>query len=92
MGFRRRIFLTAINPAHVQQFHLAGHSDFGDYVIDTHDDDVPEAVWDLYKEALVLFGPVSTLIERDDNIPPFPDLYAEMQRAQKIAREILLQL
>lgn len=90
-GFSARDFLAAIKPEYVQQFHLAGHSDFGDYVIDTHDHDVPESVWELYKEALVLFGPVSTLIERDDNIPPFPDLYAEMQRAQSIAREILPQ-
>ena len=90
-GFSAQDFLAAIKPEYVQQFHLAGHSDFGDYVIDTHDHDVPEAVWDLYKDALKLFGPVSTLIERDDNIPPFPDLYAEMQRAQSIAREILPQ-
>ena len=91
-GFSAIDFLRAIKPEYVQQFHLAGHSDFGDYVIDTHDHDVPEAVWNLYKDALELFGPVSTLIERDDNIPPFPDLYAEMQRAQEIARATLPQL
>ena len=88
-GFSAEQFLRAIKPEYVQQFHLAGHSDFGDYVIDTHDHDVPQAVWDLYKEAWQIFGPVSTLIERDDNIPPFPDLYSEMQRARSIANEAL---
>ena len=88
-GFSAQTFLQSIKPEYVQQFHLAGHSDYGDYVIDTHDHDVPQAVWDLYQEALQRFGFISTLIERDDNIPPFPDLYAEMQNARNIAQRIL---
>ena len=88
-GFSAQTFLQSIKPEYVQQFHLAGHSDYGDYVIDTHDHDVPPAVWDLYKEALQKFGFISTLIERDDNIPPFPDLYSEMQHARDIAQQTL---
>lgn len=88
-GFSAQTFLQSIKPEYVQQFHLAGHSDYGDYVIDTHDHDVPPAVWDLYKEALQRFGFISTLIERDDNIPPFPELYAEMQHARDIAQQTL---
>lgn len=88
-GFSAQTFLQSIKPEYVQQFHLAGHSDYGDYVIDTHDHDVPPAVWELYKEALQRFGFISTLIERDDNIPAFPELYAEMQHARDIAQQTL---
>ena len=88
-GFCAQTFLDAIKPQYIQQFHLAGHSDYGDYVIDTHDHDVPPAVWDLYAEAVKNFGLVSTLIERDDNIPPFKDLFSEMQHARNIALKTL---
>jgi uncharacterized protein (UPF0276 family) len=88
-GFSAQTFLHAIKPQHIQQFHLAGHSDYGDYVIDTHDHDVPPAVWDLYADAVNKFGLVSTLIERDDNIPPFEDLHSEMQHARDIAQQAL---
>ncbi|WP_220347679.1 DUF692 domain-containing protein [Thalassotalea euphylliae] len=80
-------YLRSLNPQRVQQFHLAGHSDFGDYVVDTHDHDVPDPVWQLYKEALKLFGPVSTMIERDANIPSFADLTAELNIARNIAEQ-----
>ena len=80
-------YLNNIPVNRVQQFHLAGHSDFGDHVIDTHDHDVPDSVWQLYREALKRFGAVSTMIERDDNIPEFPALYDELQLAKKIAQQ-----
>jgi uncharacterized protein (UPF0276 family) len=82
-------YLNAINPERVQQFHLAGHTDNGDHVIDTHDHDVRDEVWDLYRHALTRFGPVSTMIERDDNIPPFADLEAELTQARDCAAEVL---
>lgn len=91
-GFIPEDYIDAIDPARVWQFHLAGHSDYGDYVIDTHDHDVPDPVWELYRYALQRFGPVSTMIERDDNIPPFPELYAELDLARKIAMETLPEL
>jgi uncharacterized protein (UPF0276 family) len=78
-------YLNKIDPARVQQFHLAGHSDFGDYVIDTHDHDVPDSVWDLYGKALQRFGAISTMIERDANIPEFPALQHELEQAKIIA-------
>jgi uncharacterized protein (UPF0276 family) len=80
-------YLNNIPVNRVQQFHLAGHSDMGDHVIDTHDHDVPDSVWQLYREALKRFGAVSTMIERDDNIPEFPALYDELQFAKKIAQQ-----
>ena len=88
-GFSAETFLHAIKAEHIQQFHLAGHSDYGDYVIDTHDHDVPQSVWDLYKQALTKFGLISTLIERDDNIPPFVQLHSEMQHARDLAEQTL---
>ncbi|MCB2383665.1 DUF692 domain-containing protein [Shewanella sp. SR1] len=82
-------YLNKINPKRVQQFHLAGHSDYGDYVIDTHDHDVPSSVWDLYRAALKRFGSISTMIERDANIPEFYALEAELTIARNIARDTL---
>ncbi|MEM5506955.1 DUF692 domain-containing protein [Shewanella frigidimarina] len=79
-------YLKKIDPRRVQQFHLAGHSDFGDYVIDTHDHDVSPSVWTLYQAALERFGAVSTMIERDANIPEFPALYNELLEAKHIAQ------
>lgn len=88
-GFMAKDYIDAIDPERVWQFHLAGHSDYGDYVIDTHDHDVADPVWELYRHALQRFGPISTMIERDDNIPPFPELYAELNMARNIALETL---
>lgn len=88
-GFDAEAYLNAINPARVRQFHLAGHSDFGTHVIDTHDHDVPDPVWALYRKAIERFGPVSTMIERDDNIPALTDLVAELDIARGIAADVL---
>ncbi len=84
-GFNAKSFIDGIDPNSVQQFHLAGHSDFGTHVIDTHDHDVCSDVWELYAHALDRFGAISTMIERDDNIPEFPELLAEMNQAKAIA-------
>ena len=82
-------FLRGV-PAHrVQQIHLAGHSDHGDHIIDTHDQPVADAVWALYTEALALFGPVATMIERDDRIPPLAELVAELDHARALAARVL---
>lgn len=88
-GFDPLDYLDVVNPHRVQQIHLAGHSDYGDYVIDTHDHDVPDAVWDLYRETLKRLGPVSSMIERDGNIPAFDELYNELGQARAIADDVL---
>lgn len=82
-------YLASINSERVQQFHLAGHSDFGDYVVDTHDHEVCDPVWQLYTKALKLFGPVSTMIERDANIPSFTELSAELDTARNMAQQTI---
>lgn len=88
-GFDPMSYINAIAPARVQQFHLAGGTDYGTYVIDTHDQDVSDPVWALYAAALQRFGAVSTMIERDGNIPGFADLFAELEQARRIAHETL---
>ncbi len=83
-GFDPETFLAGIPPARVEQFHLAGHEDHGDYVIDTHDHPVRDEVWDLYERAVARFGPLPTLIERDEHVPELPELLREAQRAQNV--------
>lgn len=77
-------YLEGIPDDRVRQFHLAGHEDHGDFVIDTHDHPVCEEVWALYRKAVERFGPQPTLIERDAHIPEFPVLQREAQQAQLI--------
>jgi uncharacterized protein len=77
-------YLAAIPPARVQQIHLAGHENHGDYLIDTHDHPVADPVWALYAHAVRRFGRVSTMIERDDHIPPLAELTAELARARAL--------
>jgi hypothetical protein len=82
-------YLHAIPRERVQQIHLAGHQNHGDYLIDTHDYPVPDAVWALYAAAVRRFGAISTMIERDANMPPFAQLYAELEAARRIATQTL---
>ena len=82
-------YLNAIPAERVQQIHLAGHEDHGDYLIDTHDHPVPDPVWELYASAVRRFGAVSTMIERDDHIPPLEELCAELSRARTLCGHTL---
>lgn len=88
-GYDAYAFLNGIPADRVIQFHLAGHSDMGNYIVDTHDHPVREEVWDLYRAALKRFGPVSTMIERDDNIPPLAEMLDELEQARALAAEVL---
>ncbi|HEU4733538.1 MAG TPA: DUF692 domain-containing protein [Kofleriaceae bacterium] len=84
-GWDPGAYLAAIPPDRVGQIHLAGHSDHGTHLLDTHDHPVCEAVWQLYGAAVARFGQVATMIERDDHIPPLAELIAELDRARQIA-------
>ena len=84
-GFDPLTYLHAIPPERVQQIHLAGHSNNGDHIIDTHDHPVADPVWELYRAACAHLGSVATMIERDDHIPPLPELLAELDQARRIA-------
>ena len=80
-------FLRGLPRERVRQFHLAGHTDNGTHIIDTHDHPVAPGVWDLYRAAVRLFPGVPTMIERDDNMPPYAELVAELELARRIAAE-----
>jgi hypothetical protein len=86
--FDTRSFIEAIPKDRVVQFHLAGHSEGKDCLIDTHDAAIRPEVFALYARAIERFGPISTMIERDDNIPPLPELVAELEQARAIAGRI----
>jgi uncharacterized protein (UPF0276 family) len=83
-GFAPEDYLAGLPGDRIWQIHLAGHSDYGDYVIDTHDHDVPTPVWSLYEAAIRRFGPISTMIERDADIPPLADLVTELGIARRV--------
>jgi uncharacterized protein (UPF0276 family) len=92
-GFNHRYdthkFIASVPIERVVQFHLAGHSDNTTHLIDTHDEPVREEVWSLYAETVRRFGPISTMIERDDKIPPLEELLVELRHARAIAAQAL---
>jgi len=87
-GFDAREYIAHIDPRHVREIHLAGHSvnTHGDFsiLIDTHSRPVSEAVWDLYAFTIARLGGVPTLIEWDTDIPPLAALVAEANRADQL--------
>src|SRR5580692_6937447 len=76
-------YLNAVDPARVAQIHIAGHSKFEKYILDTHDYPVIDPVWRLYAHAIERFGPTATLLEWDDRIPPFDEVHAEARKAAR---------
>ena len=82
-------YLAGVPPERVQQIHLAGHENHGDYLVDTHDHPVPDPVWGLYASAIRRCGAVSTMIERDDHIPPLAELCAELEHARALCARTL---
>lgn len=82
-------YLDGVPMSRVRQIHLAGHSHNGELLIDTHDQPVCEPVWQLYGETIKRSGPVATMIERDDNIPPLAELLDELQRARDTSAQAL---
>ena len=87
-GFDADAYVAALPAEKIWQIHLAGHSDYGDYVIDTHDHPVRDEVWALYARTLDRLGQVTTMIERDDHIPPLAELVVELDHARRIGEAI----
>lgn len=81
-------YLRTLPHNRVVQMHLAGHHHLGTHVVDTHDRPVADAVWELYDTAIQLIGPVSTLLEWDDNLPPFPEVHAEVLKARRFTEAV----
>ncbi|MGP0012116.1 MNIO family bufferin maturase [Pseudomonas sp.] len=77
-------FLDGLPTDRVRQIHLAGHSQGRELLIDTHDSPICAEVWALYTLAMTRFGPLATMIERDDRIPPLADLLKELDIARTL--------
>ncbi len=88
-GFAAGDYLAGLPADRIGQIHLSGHSDHGTHLLDTHDAPVRDDVWDLYRDAVRRFGPVSTLVEWDDRVPPIAEVLAEAERARAAEAEIL---
>jgi len=85
-GFDAEQYIRSMPHDAVVQIHLAGPTDCGRFLVDTHDQPVPARVWELYRLAQELTGGVSTLLEWDANIPDFPELVAELNKAEAVLR------
>jgi uncharacterized protein len=81
-GFDPEHYIRSLPAESIVQIHLAGPSDCGQYLVDTHNQPVPTPVWHLYKLAQELTGGVSALLEWDADIPDFPGLLAELHKAE----------
>lgn len=90
-GFDPMEYINAIPMERVIQIHLAGHSDHGEYVLDTHDHPVRDEVWELYGIVWPRTGGVSTLLEWDENFISFEETWKEALRAKKYQNELTLQ-
>jgi hypothetical protein len=76
-------YVNAVPAERVAQIHIAGHSKFEKYTLDTHDHPVLEPVWRLYARAIERTGPTATLLEWDDRIPSFEEVHAEAMKAER---------
>ena len=77
-------YIQHIPPDRVYQFHVAGHKDKGSYLLDTHDREIKDEVWQLYANTLPLFKNVSVLLERDEDIPPLSSVMTELNYARQL--------
>jgi uncharacterized protein len=76
-------YLNAVPPERVAQIHVAGHSKYEKYILDTHDHAVIDPVWKLYEHAIGRAGVTATLLEWDDRIPSFDEVHAEARKAER---------
>ena len=83
-GFDPVAYIDSVPADRVVQIHLAGPTDYGTHLVDTHDSPVPDAVWPLYARAWERCGPVATMIEWDARVPPFAELTAELAKARRV--------
>jgi uncharacterized protein (UPF0276 family) len=86
-GFDPKAYLDAIDPSRVTQYHVAGHTNKGTHIIDTHNDHMIPAAWELYRHSVARTGNVSTLYEWDADIPEFSVVHAEALKARQFRDE-----
>lgn len=82
-GFDPHAYVNSVPSDRVAQIHIAGHSKFEKYILDTHDHPVLDPVWRLYARAIERCGPTATLLEWDDSIPSFDEVHAEALKANR---------
>ena len=86
-GFDPKAYVDAIEPSRVAQYHLAGHTNKGTHIVDTHNDRVIDPVWDLYRHSVTRTGNAATLLEWDADIPEFEVLHAEALKSRAFRLE-----
>jgi len=84
-GFSAEEYLQGVPIDRVKQFHLAGHKHCQTHIIDTHDAEIIDDVWDLYAKAIGRFKNVPVIIERDSNIPPLSELMGELNKVREMS-------
>lgn len=82
-SFDPHLYLDSVSANRVAQIHIAGHSTFEKYILDTHDHPVIDPVWALYEKAITRTGHTATLLEWDQHIPSFEEVHAEARKAEK---------
>jgi len=82
-NFDPHTYVNSVPAERVAQIHIAGHSKFEKYILDTHDHPVLDPVWKLYARAIERCGPTATLLEWDDSIPSFDEVHAEALKAKR---------
>ncbi|MBS1801551.1 MAG: DUF692 domain-containing protein [Acidobacteria bacterium] len=85
-NFDPQTYVNSVPAERVAQIHIAGHSKFEKYILDTHDHPVLDPVWALYARAIERCGPTATLLEWDDSIPSFDAVHAEALKANRYLR------
>jgi uncharacterized protein (UPF0276 family) len=89
-AFDPAVYVNAVAAERVMQIHIAGHSKFEKYILDTHDHPVIDPVWKLYAQAIERCGPTPTLLEWDDSIPSFEEVHAEALKAHQYLERFAL--
>lgn len=89
LGFKAHHYLDNLQLHHIAQVHLAGPRHLGTHIIDTHESPVVDAVWELYQKLIRKTGAISTLLEWDANIPAFPELMQELDKARHWQQQCL---
>jgi uncharacterized protein (UPF0276 family) len=85
-NFDPHVYVNSVPAERVAQIHIAGHSKFEKYILDTHDHPVLDPVWGLYARAIERCGPTATLLEWDDSIPSFDEVHAEALKANRFLK------
>ncbi len=78
-GYDPLAFIQSLPGERIDYLHVAGHYVEADgLIVDTHGAAVIDPVWQLLEQTYRHFGVLPTLLERDFNLPPLPELLTEL--------------